>query len=559
MRSVYLRVVFLMVFLMSTVMRGFSAVPVGAAENSSSQAVLTQDYFKQKNTVYTIEKDFKLGGDITLPEGCELEFRGGSISGNYSIKGQSTRIDAGLMKLFGSQVKLVGTWNVVEVYPEWFGAAESGNGDDGIAIRKAVALGKTVVLTSYYRVKSTIRLEEPIDIVGRNHSTILYTGDSRCFEINGPRIRLSDFDILGAEDVSSIRKNTCGIYIGLEAAPSARECRLDNLNIRHFRIGLLTHNTWIDTFTNVSIRRNTVGVLVEYTSNAINFMACDIDANLETGIMIDTTVMGLNIVFDNCCIEGNRNNVRDKVGSKYNPLTFNRCYFEEVEPYNERNIFELKGTGVVILRDCDRLSGYNCYFGKNVNVKFENIDSRNIVEKASIWMPGTTEDVSAYLHPSFSGDVIGFSHVTADGKGGYCSFTHPKIVATKDLSNYIKANERVCIDIDASMGINIYRWLVVDFEIGEDVTEEELLNIELSVGFYKDYTFSKRYMLVGITKPTNRRRAAFYKNAMRNRRFQFSVLVPGAMQEASLKDVGCMVLTSNIKMRILNIAFCDNK
>ena len=544
---------------MIAVVRGFSAVPLGTVQSSISQPVLTQEYFKQKNTVYTIEKNFKLGGNITLPEGCELEFRGGSISGNYTIKGRNTRIDAGLVRLFGPKVKLEGTWNVREVYPEWFGAAEEGNSDDGIAIQKAVAFGKTVVLTNSYHVKSTIRLEEPIDIVGRNHSAIIYTGDSNCFEINGPRIRLSDFDIFGAEDVSSIRKKTCSIYVGLEAAPSARECRLDNLNIRHFSVGLLTHNTWIDTFTNVSLRRNTIGVLIEYTSNAINFMACDIDANLETGILINTTVMGLNIVFDNCCIEGNRNNVRDMAGSKFNPLTFNRCYFEEVEPYNERNIFELKGTGVVILRDCDRLSGYNCYFGKNVKVKFENIDSRNIVERATVWTPGTTEDVSAYLHPSFSGDVIGFSHVTADGKGGYSSYTHPEIVATKDLSKYVNANERVCINIDASMGINLYRWMVVDFEIGEDVTEEELLNIQYSVGFYKDKSFAQRYMLAGITKPTNGRRAAFYKNAMPNRRFQFSVFVPGAMQEMSLKDVGCMVLTSNIKMRILNIAFCDNK
>ena len=141
-----MRVVTLAIFLMFVVVRGFSAVPVGAVESSTSQPVLTQEYFKQKNTVYTIEKDFKLGGNITLPEGCELEFRGGSIGGDYTIKGQNTRIDAGLVRLFGPKVKLEGTWNVVEVYPEWFGAAEEGNNDDGIAIQKAVAFGKTVVM-----------------------------------------------------------------------------------------------------------------------------------------------------------------------------------------------------------------------------------------------------------------------------------------------------------------------------------------------------------------------------------------------------------------------------
>lgn len=526
--------------------------------DNKAQSVLKQNDFSQSNTVYIVKYDFVLGEDIAIPEGSVLVFRGGSINGKKKITGNRTGINAGLLRIFGKDVILLGSWNVTEVYPEWFGVVDDGIADDGIAITKAIAMGKTVVLSNHYQVKSTITIETSIDIVGRNHGTIVYSGDSYCLVINGPRIRLSDFDLLGAADAKRIRKNTCGIFLGLEKGPSAREIRIDNLNIRYFDVGVLTHNTWIDTFTNVSVRRNNTGVLIEYTSNAINFISSDIDANLETGILIDTTVMGLNIVFDNCCVEGNRNNVRDTERSKYNPLTFERCYFEEVEPYNERNIFELNGKGVVIIRDCERLSGYNCYFGQNVKARLANVDSRNIIENATTWTPCVSDDISAYLRPSYNGDVINFSRVVADGNGNYSPLTHPWVKTSKDLSGYLNANEKARIDIEANHGINLYRWVVVDFEIGNDVMEKELLNIQLSVGFYGDNTFSQRYMLAGITKPTNGRRSAFYKNAMKNRRFQYSVFVPSIMDESALKEVGCMLISTNIKMKILNIAFVSD-
>lgn len=526
--------------------------------DNKAQPVLKQNDFSQRNTVYIVKYDFVLGENITMPEGSILKFQGGSISGKKTITGSRTGICAGLLKIFSEDVTLGGSWNILEVYPEWFGVADDGITDDGIAISKAISMGKTVVLSNHYYVKSTITIESPIDIIGRNHGTVVYSGDSNCFVINGPRIRLSDFDILGATDASYVRNKTCGLYLGLEEGPSAREIRIDNLNIRYFDIGVLTHNTWIDTFTNVSVRRNNTGVLIEYTSNAINFISSDIDANLKTGILIDTTVMGLNIVFDNCCVEGNRNNVRDTERSKYNPLTFERCYFEEVEPYNERNIIELNGKGVVIIRDCERLSGYNCYFGPDVKTRLSNVDSRNIIENATTWTPCISDDISSYLHPIFNGDVINFGRVVADGNGNYSPLTHPWVKASKDLSDYLNANDKVRVDIDANHGVNLYRWVVVDFEIGNDVTEKELLNIQLSVGFYGDKTFSKRFMLAGITKPTNARRAAFYKNAMKNRRFQYSAFVPSIMDESALKSIGCMLLTSNVKLRILNIAFVND-
>ena len=95
---------------------------------------LTQEMINTANTIYVIQYDFTLGEDITVPEGCILEFEGGSISGNKTVTGDNTGIQAGLVKIFNANVTLAGTWNVTEAYPEWFGAKGDGVTDDSFAI-----------------------------------------------------------------------------------------------------------------------------------------------------------------------------------------------------------------------------------------------------------------------------------------------------------------------------------------------------------------------------------------------------------------------------------------
>lgn len=54
--------------------------------------ILYQDMFTQSNTIYEIRYDFDLnGGEITIPEGCVLDFQGGKIT-NGTINLQATQI-----------------------------------------------------------------------------------------------------------------------------------------------------------------------------------------------------------------------------------------------------------------------------------------------------------------------------------------------------------------------------------------------------------------------------------------------------------------------------------
>jgi hypothetical protein len=65
-----------------------------------------------------------------------LEFKGGSISGAYTLTGANTKIDATIYKLFDTNVTINGSWIVPVVYPEWFGAIGDGTTIDDTPFAK---------------------------------------------------------------------------------------------------------------------------------------------------------------------------------------------------------------------------------------------------------------------------------------------------------------------------------------------------------------------------------------------------------------------------------------
>ncbi len=118
--------------------------------------------FSRPNTIYIIRNNFDLGDSrgknpIYIPEGCVLQFEGGSIN-NGVVVGRNTGIRAGLEKIFGTDVSIKGSWNIVEAYPEWFGAKGDGMVNDTDPIQKVFDYFETVNLTKNYRIdKLTIR------------------------------------------------------------------------------------------------------------------------------------------------------------------------------------------------------------------------------------------------------------------------------------------------------------------------------------------------------------------------------------------------------------------
>lgn len=121
----------------------------------------------QANKIYVIHDDFVLSSDVTIPANCVLEFYGGSISAsgsNDTIIGNNTGINAGLVKIFSTDITLDGTWNVTEAYPEWFGAKgdfkpfENTGTDDSDAISKCVKTAYKLKITNVKFLKKNYKV-----------------------------------------------------------------------------------------------------------------------------------------------------------------------------------------------------------------------------------------------------------------------------------------------------------------------------------------------------------------------------------------------------------------
>lgn len=150
--------------------------------NIGGTKMAIQDKFNKQNTIYKITKDIDLGGGtLTIPKGCTLDFQGGSFS-NGIISGNNTKIKANLEKIFGDTLSLSESWNISEVYPEWFGATGDGVTDDTSYISQSITLSKNlgckpwVKLCGTYLITDTIYLPQFIKLAG--NSSPSFTFDS---------------------------------------------------------------------------------------------------------------------------------------------------------------------------------------------------------------------------------------------------------------------------------------------------------------------------------------------------------------------------------------------
>lgn len=80
-----------------------------------------QNKFNKPNTIYKVTKDLDLNHCVlTIPEGCTLQFDGGTIS-NGSLFGNFTKIIADSSTvIFGQQIHIEGSWDIADIYDEWF-------------------------------------------------------------------------------------------------------------------------------------------------------------------------------------------------------------------------------------------------------------------------------------------------------------------------------------------------------------------------------------------------------------------------------------------------------
>lgn len=134
-------------------------VMIEDAESNTMKEInlLTQHMFSKENTIYIVQYDYNLNGEtLIIPEGCTLDFQGGSFS-NGTIVGNRTIIQDTLSKIFGLDITIQGTFNLDFARPEWFGAINDGISNSTDAIQKVFDSFLTVKFSrGHYVITRTI-------------------------------------------------------------------------------------------------------------------------------------------------------------------------------------------------------------------------------------------------------------------------------------------------------------------------------------------------------------------------------------------------------------------
>lgn len=170
---------------------------------SKVNTVFTTSQIIYPSRVYKIVSDIDLAGEtLTIPINCTLDFQGGSFS-NGTIVGSNTKIEAGLNKIFET-IEISGTWNINEVYPEWFGAKNDGTTDSTTAFNKILKFNSKVVLSKGTYVVNGWDIDTSVIIFGNGYrNTIIDLKNS--IEIhNNNNVSFQGFTIQINDSVTSL-------------------------------------------------------------------------------------------------------------------------------------------------------------------------------------------------------------------------------------------------------------------------------------------------------------------------------------------------------------------
>lgn len=117
--------------------------------------ILTQDMISKPNTIYEIRHDFDLNGEeITIPEGCVLDFQGGSLS-NGTIVGNGTNIKASCYVIFDNVI-IEGVWEINNIFLDWFNVDDTEGADNYNSIRNCFQLSNDNIYNNIYLPKKTL-------------------------------------------------------------------------------------------------------------------------------------------------------------------------------------------------------------------------------------------------------------------------------------------------------------------------------------------------------------------------------------------------------------------
>ena len=217
--------------------------------------------FSYSNVIYKICADIDLGGGtLTIATNSTLDFQGGSFS-NGTIVGQNTKIEAGLTKIFETDVTLSGTWNIVDAYSEWFGAKKDGISDDYLPIQKTLDSFKLLKLNKgTYNITLPIKIGSNTSIYGVNNKTCILqkTGNGTIDDINSVLIITSTATYVSGVNLSLFTISSAGYNVDYGIyAPQFSNSTLNCIDIWQCKTGIYLTTSWGLIFNQLDISSNT--------------------------------------------------------------------------------------------------------------------------------------------------------------------------------------------------------------------------------------------------------------------------------------------------------------
>ena len=329
--------------------------------------MLTQHMMRKPNTIYVIRYDYCLGGEtIEVPEGCVLEFDGGTVR-NGKIVGDNTLIKCDTPALY---VDVSGIFINTYFCVKWFGAKGSKNPQDNSKF-----------------------IQRAIDIASSNHKTLLFEGNES-YRIDEPLI-INNSDFILDGNKCSIRKDTCTTSGITEEEPSfggnvninvsavfifrngAGNNVLKNItlydSIKYHSIAIVYVQGFGNIFKNITTYNFDTGLLV-YNMFVSKFEKCIFTGNSRVGIYFNPNRLngvvwgtGTSCLFDSCYVNGNKvgYNIRGLDYSTFNScacdhchgvmafwqcrgITLNSCGAEDVFDY----LYSISGKSVITINSC---------------------------------------------------------------------------------------------------------------------------------------------------------------------------------------------------------------
>ena len=168
---------------------------------------------------------------LTIGQNSVLHLQRHSVIGSGTLVGDFAQIEAPLVEIFGSKVKVEGDWLNDRVYPQWFGAvAYKSCGEASAAssvciadaIERAVRMavyGEVFIPRGYYRIARTIKLPFGVNIRGASSVEWDYDGVTKygtvlvsAFDYEGLKSRLQGVD----DNCESCKENNYLIEINVQ-------------------------------------------------------------------------------------------------------------------------------------------------------------------------------------------------------------------------------------------------------------------------------------------------------------------------------------------------------